>query len=136
MTQLESFILAIDQSTSATKTMLFNHDAGLVERVSVPHRQFYPQNGWVEHDPEEIFSNVLEGIRQLVDRTGISESQINSIAITNQRETAMIWDRTTGKPVHNAIVWQCQRGVETCDRLKKEKKGPMIREITGLIIDP
>jgi glycerol kinase len=136
MERQEAFILAIDQSTSATKTMLFNHEAGLVGRVTVPHKQYYPKNGWVEHDPEEIFRNTLEGIRQLIAKTGISGSQINSIAITNQRETAMIWDRTTGKPVHNAIVWQCQRGVETCDRLKKENKGPLIREITGLIIDP
>jgi len=131
-----TFILAIDQSTSATKTMLFNRDAELVDRISVPHQQYYPQNGWVEHDPEEIFSNTLDGIKQLIAKTGISESRINSIAITNQRETAMIWDMTTGKPVHNAVVWQCQRGIETCDRLKRERKGPLIKEITGLIIDP
>ena len=136
MDRQESFILAIDQSTSATKTMLFNRDARLVERVSVPHRQYYPRNGWVEHDPEEIFTNTLDGIKQLIAKTGISLSLINSIAITNQRETAMIWDKNTGKPVCNAVVWQCQRGVETCDRLKKDLKGPLIREITGLIIDP
>lgn len=130
------FILAIDQSTSATKVMLFNQLAELVDRVSLSHKQYYPQPGFVEHDPEEIYDNTLKGIQELLRQTGIDETEIAGIAITNQRETAMVWDKSTGKPVCNAAVWQCQRGVEYCDQLKSDEKGPLIMERTGLIIDP
>ena len=115
----KDLLLAIDQSTSATKLMLFNHNAELVDRVSLSHKQYYPQNGFVEHDPDEIFNNTIAGIKQLILQSGIDESAISGIAITNQRETAMIWDKNTGKPVSNAAVWQCQRGVEYCNRLKE-----------------
>jgi glycerol kinase len=131
-----NYLLAIDQSTSATKIMLFNHNAELVERVSLPHRQYYPQPGFVEHDPVEIFNNTAEGIQMLVQQVGVVESEIAGIAITNQRETAMIWDRTTGDPVCNAAVWQCQRGVPFCNELKASDKGELIQSKTGLIIDP
>lgn len=136
MSSNKSLVLAIDQSTSATKVMLFNRKAELVDRVSVPHKQYYPQDGFVEHDPEEIFNNTLGGIHQLIQQSGIDESYISGISITNQRETAMIWDKTTGEPVSNAAVWQCQRGVNYCNQLKSENKGALIKEITGLIIDP
>ena len=132
----KDFLLAIDQSTSATKVMLFNKGAELVDRVSVSHKQYYPQSGFVEHDPDEIFNNTITGIKQLIHQSGIVESLISGIAITNQRETAMIWDKTTGKPVSNAAVWQCQRGVDYCNQIKNGDKGPLIQEITGLIIDP
>ncbi|MFO7670367.1 MAG: glycerol kinase GlpK [Bacteroidales bacterium] len=131
-----SYLLTIDQSTSATKVMLFDRNAELTNRVSLPHKQYYPQSGFVEHDPEEIFSNTLSGIGQVIQLSGIDESEIVCIAITNQRETAMIWDHTTGIPVCNAAVWQCQRGVEYCNLLKKANKGPLIQDKTGLIIDP
>jgi glycerol kinase len=136
MTPTKNYVLAIDQSTSATKAMLFNHKAELVDRVSMPHKQYYPQPGFVEHDPEEIFTNTISGIKQLLKQSGTDESMISGIAITNQRETAMIWDKTTGLPVCNAAVWQCQRGVEYCKQLKDEDKGTLIMERTGLIIDP
>ena len=136
MTSSQNFLLAIDQSTSATKLMLFNRNAELADRVSVPHKQYYPRSGFVEHDPEEIFNNTLTGIKQLILQSGIDESGISGIAITNQRETAMIWDKTTGMPVSNAAVWQCQRGVEYCNQLKEKGKGSLIMERTGLIIDP
>lgn len=136
MTPKAIYLLAIDQSTSATKVMLFNRKAELVDRVSVSHKQYYPQDGFVEHDPEEIFNNTLGGIHQLIKQSGIDESSISGISITNQRETAMIWDKTNGIPVCNAAVWQCQRGVDYCNQLKRENKGPLIKEITGLIIDP
>ena len=86
----KNFLLAIDQSTSATKVMLFNRNAELAERVSVPHKQYYPSAGFVEHDPEEIFTNTITGIKQLIQQSGIDESMLAGIAITNQRETAMI----------------------------------------------
>jgi len=136
MKTVKRYILSIDQSTSATKVMLFNRKAELVHRVSIPHQQYFPQAGFVEHDPEEIFSNTLKGIHQVMEHSKCRESELDSIAITNQRETAMIWDRTTGKPVYNAIVWQCQRGVEFCDQLKAENRGTLIQDKTGLIIDP
>jgi glycerol kinase len=136
MSSDRSLILAIDQSTSATKVMLFNKNAELVGRVSLPHQQYYPRPGFVEHDPNEIISNTLDGMKQLIQKTETSVSEIACIAITNQRETAMIWDKTTGEPVSNAAVWQCQRGVEYCNQLKGEDKGQLIKDKTGLIIDP
>ena len=136
MTPKTNYLLAIDQSTSATKVMLFNKNAELVDRVSLPHQQYYPQPGFVEHDPEEIFNNTISGIKQLLKKSGTTESMITGIAITNQRETAMIWDKTTGEPVSNAAVWQCQRGVEYCNKLKEAKVGQLIKDKTGLIIDP
>ena len=136
MSRPKNYLMAIDQSTSATKVLLFNRGAELVDRVSVPHKQYYPQPGFVEHDPDEIFDNTISGIHELLQKTGVREAAIAGIAITNQRETAMIWDKITRKPVNNAAVWQCQRGVEFCDQLKADNKGPLIMERTGLIIDP
>ena len=132
----KKYIIAIDQSTSASKVILFNKKAELVKRVSISHQQYYPQAGFVEHDAEEIFNNVLSGIKQVVRETSISSNEIAAIAITNQRETSLIWDKNTGKPIANAAVWQCQRGTEFCNQLKAEGKEPMVREKTGLIIDP
>ena len=90
MEQSVKYLLAIDQSTSATKTMLFNRQAELVERVTLPHKQYYPQDGFVEHDADEIFANTLAGIKELLAKAGVQESELAGIAITNQRETAMI----------------------------------------------
>lgn len=132
----EKYILAVDQSTSATKIMLFSKMAELIHRVTIPHQQFYPQPGFVEHDPEEIYNNVVNGLRQVISESGISPDRIAAIAITNQRETSLIWDRTTGKPIARAAVWQCQRGAGYCDQLKSEGKEQMVREKTGMIIDP
>ncbi|UCG27794.1 MAG: glycerol kinase GlpK, partial [Bacteroidales bacterium] len=136
MNEEKKYILAIDQSTSATKILLFNAKAELVNRVSIPHRQFYPQPGFVEHDPREIFSNTLKGMGEVIEKTGCREKEIACIAITNQRETAMIWEKNSGEPIGMAAVWQCQRGVEYCERLRKDHKADLIMERTGLIIDP
>lgn len=133
---MHKYILAIDQSTSATKVMLFSDEAALLFRASVPHRQYYPRPGFVEHDAAEIFENVLKGINNVIDHTGISPKDIAITAITNQRETAVIWDRYTGKPVAPAAVWQCLRGEEYCSLLRREGCEKMIREKTGLVIDP
>ncbi|MDR0508009.1 MAG: glycerol kinase GlpK [Dysgonamonadaceae bacterium] len=128
--------VVIDQSTSATKAMLFTADAQLVHRVSVEHRQYYPQPGWVEHDPKEILQNTYRAIRQLVEQSRISVSAIESLALTNQRETVVVWNKTTGNPVYNAVVWQCNRGASCCEQLIAQGKTKMIREKTGLIINP
>jgi glycerol kinase len=129
------YILAIDQSTSATKSMIFDNKANLVKRVSINHKQYYPNPGFVEHDPDEIFGNTIAGIEQLLKETRIQKQNIASISITNQRETSMIWNRHTGAPVCNAAVWQCQRGVDICEDLKKSGHGKSIKEKTGLIVD-
>jgi glycerol kinase len=130
------YILAIDQSTSATKTMLFDDNAVLFSRVSVDHKQFYPQPGWVEHDPMEIISNAYKAIEELLQKSNILKSDIASVAITNQRETLVVWDKRTGKPVYNAIVWQCNRGSKICDDLIALGYEPEIQKKTGLIINP
>ncbi len=136
MTRKNQFILAIDQSTSATKVMLFDAWANLVHRVSLAHGQFYPAEGFVEHDAEEIFSNTVKGMAEVLSATEIPASELAAVAITNQRETSLIWNKTTGKPIANAAVWQCQRGKDFCNTLNDQGFGPKIREKTGLIIDP
>ena len=136
MNKSKNFILSIDQSTSATKVMLFDRKSELVHKVSIPHRQYYPRPGFVEHDAEEIFRNAVAGMQSVVSETGISATEIAAVSITNQRETALIWDATTGKPVANAAVWQCQRGAEFCHILKSRGLSSMIQEKTGLITDP
>jgi glycerol kinase len=136
MTKTNQFILAIDQSTSATKVMLFNASANLVHRVSLAHEQFYPAEGFVEHDAEEIFRNTVKGMTEVLRVTGIPVSEVAAISITNQRETSLIWDRTTGKPIANAAVWQCQRGKDFCAELNEKGYNRIIREKTGLIADP
>lgn len=126
-------IIAIDQSTSATKALLFDDNCKLIKQIGVPHQQYYPQPGWVEHDAEEIYQNMLKAISQLPLDTVSGEL---SIAITNQRETVVVWDRETGRPVCNAVVWQCMRGQDICEDLKAKGFGPMVKEKSGLLIDP
>lgn len=132
----EKFILAIDQSTSATKMMLFDHQANLIYRVSYSHQQYYPAEGFVEHNPEEIFENTLKGMNEILQEKGLQADDLAAVSITNQRETSLIWDKTTGKPIANAAVWQCQRGKDFCKSLNEQGYGPKIQEKTGLIIDP
>jgi len=132
----QKFILAIDQSTSATKVMLFDLKASLVDRISYPHQQFYREAGFVEHDPEEIFTNTRKGLIEILDKNKLTVSDITVVSITNQRETCLIWDKTSGRPIANAAVWQCQRGKDYCEILQDKGLGPIIQEKTGLIIDP
>ena len=108
--QMGDYIIAIDQSTSATKAMLFNDRCEMLQRVNVEHHQYYPKAGWVEHDAEEIYANVIAAVKQLMKDADMEASY--SMAITNQRETVVVWDKTTGHPVCNAVVWQCMRGVD------------------------
>lgn len=129
------YIISIDQSTSATKAVVFDRQCRLVCRKNVPHNQYYPKAGWVEHDAEEIYRNTVEAIREVVD-TIADDSANYSIAITNQRETVVVWNRNTGKPVYNAVVWQCQRGEDICKDLKRRGYTDFIRERSGLLIDP
>lgn len=129
------YIIAIDQSTSATKAVLFNEQCQLIKRKNVAHKQYYPKPGWVEHDPEEIYKNTVEAIRQLIADTNQQETTY-TLAITNQRETVVVWNKITGKPVYNAVVWQCQRGADICNSLKEKGYTDLIQEKSGLLIDP
>lgn len=133
---MKQYIIAIDQSTSATKAVLFDDQCENLYRSNIAHEQYYPAPGWVEHDPEEIYANTLRAVREVVDSGLIAPGAPCSVAITNQRETAVVWNVETGKPVYNAIVWQCQRGASLCDDLIARGCSETIRQKSGLIIDP
>lgn len=134
---MTSRIIAIDQSTSATKAMLFSEQCELLHRVNIEHQQFYPQTGWVEHDAEEIYQNTIEAVRCLLKEEDVNHGKVSySLAITNQRETVVVWNKHTGKPVYHAVVWQCQRGAAICKDLKDRGYGPLVQQKSGLLIDP
>ena len=125
-------IIAIDQSTSSTKALLFDEQCRIVARTNVDHKQYYPQTSWVEHDAEEIYQNMVKAISQLP----LQEEAVYSIALTNQRETAVVWNKLTGKPIANAVVWQDTRGAELCRQLRAEGRADMVMAKSGLLIDP
>ena len=133
---MKEYIIAIDQSTSATKAILFDTQCRLLNRVNIEHRQYYPQAGWVEHDAEEIYANTVEAVRQLISSSNTESDARYSLAITNQRETVVVWDARTGKPVCNAVVWQCQRGAGICQALKDAGHEKTVQAKSGLLIDP
>ncbi len=117
--------------------MLFSEDCELLRRVNIEHRQFYPQTGWVEHDAEEIYENAIKAIRRLLEEEEANGADVAySLAITNQRETVVVWNKQTGKPVCNAVVWQCRRGEAICKELKDKGYGELVQQKTGLLIDP
>ncbi|WP_066056671.1 glycerol kinase GlpK [Robertmurraya korlensis] len=132
----ENHILAIDQSTSGTKVLLVNERGQIIHKCSKSHKQYYPQTGWVEHDPIEIYENVKKLIIELVQTSSISQVELAVLAITNQRETVVVWDKETGVPVYNAIVWQCRRTSDICKELKEQGYEEMIQFKTGLKADP
>ncbi len=132
---MKNQVIAIDQSTSATKAMLFSAEGKMLKRVNVAHAQIYPRKGWVEHDAMEIYANTLSAIRELLaDRE--ADGTNYSLAITNQRETVVVWDKETGLPVYNAVVWQCMRGEEICRNLRDAGQEETVRSRAGLLIDP
>lgn len=128
-------ILGIDQSTSATKAMLFDLQGSLLDKVSLPHEQIYPRPGWVEHDAEEIYQNMVSTIQTLLQQNREKEYQLLWMSITNQRETILVFDRVTGKPLYHAIVWQCRRGNDICGNLIEDGKSDLVQRKTGLPID-
>ncbi len=129
-------VIALDQGTSSTRAILFDADRIPVAHAQSELRQIYPRPGWVEHDPEEIWQAVIAVLRQTLDRSGLTPTDIAGIGITNQRETVVLWERDTGKPIHNAIVWQDRRTADTCDALKRAGHEPDIHGKTGLLLDP
>lgn len=131
----KSYILALDQGTTSSRAILYDYEGQVVKTAQKEFTQIYPRAGWVEHDPMEIWGSQSGVASELLATTGISAEEIAAIGITNQRETTIVWDKKTGKPIYNAIVWQCRRTSEICDKLKAKGLEPLIRENTGLVID-
>lgn len=127
------YFLAVDQSTTATKAILFDSSLDFVDQELLPHKQIYPAPGWVEHDPEEIYQNLLAAVKQLIVRHEDKRNKINNLSLTNQRETFVIFDAATGEPLYNAIVWQCRRGEKICQSLRHHEQ--VIHAKTGLKLD-
>jgi glycerol kinase len=129
------YILALDQGTTSSRAILFD-EAGWIKGVAQKEfKQYFPQPGWVEHDPEEIWTSQWEVATEVIQKTGIKADEIAAIGITNQRETTVVWDKKTGKPVYHAIVWQDRRTAEICERLKADQYEEYIAEHTGLVVD-
>ncbi len=131
----ENFIISIDQGTTGNRVFCYNHNGEVVSSIYEEFTQHYPQPGWVEHDPEEIFQAVSSLLERAIRSANLRPEKALGIGITNQRETTVIWDRATGKPVYNAIVWQCRRTAPLCNKLKNDGHEDTIREKTGLVID-
>ncbi|WP_026808571.1 glycerol kinase GlpK [Arenibacter latericius] len=132
---MEKFILALDQGTSSSRAVIFDKKGNIVSTAQKEFTQYFPKPGWVEHDPIEIWSTQAGMAAEVVTKKGLSGANIAAIGITNQRETVVVWDKNTGKPVYNAIVWQDKRTSDYCDSLKANGKSDLIREKTGLVID-
>lgn len=133
---MAAFVLAIDQGTTGTTVALVDEKGRLRASVNNEFPQIYPKPGWVEHHPEEIWASVLEGIRELLEGKTCKPSDIAAIGITNQRETTALWDRQSGKPLHNAVVWQCRRTTTVCEQMKEQGLEAAIKRKTGLVLDP
>ena len=134
--QLMKYIMSIDQGTTSSRAVVFDDKANVVAVAQREFTQYYPQPGWVEHDPDEIFSTQLEVCKEALHSAGVDIADLAAVGITNQRETTVVWDRSTGRPVYNAVVWQCRRTSELCDSLTAQGHSDMIRQKTGLLIDP
>ena len=131
----KKYVLALDQGTTSSRAILFDREGSIVASRSHEFTQHYPKPGWVEHDAEEIWDSQLRALRDTVAEAGAAFDEIAAIGITNQRETAVVWDRKTGKPVYRAIVWQSRETVPICDDLKKRELESTFRDRTGLVVD-
>ncbi len=132
----KEYIISIDQSTQGTKALLFNKEGELCIRTDLPHRQIVNEQGWVSHDGEEIYQNTIQVIKNVLELAKVSPDDVSGIGISNQRETAIMWDRETGKPVDHAIVWQCARAAKICERKEIEDMTEQVRLKTGLKLSP
>ncbi len=132
----EPLILALDQGTTSTRAILFDAKGRALAEAGRPLEQFYPADGWVEHDAEEIFRTSVEVLAEAIAKAGKQASDITAIGVTNQRETVVIWDKATGEPIHRAIVWQDRRTAQTCDQLRRAGREARVTEVTGLLLDP
>ncbi len=132
----QKYIVALDQGTTSSRAVILDHDGNIVSVSQREFTQIYPQAGWVEHDPLEIYATQSSTLVETLAKSGIRSDQIAAIGITNQRETTIVWNKKTGKPVYNAIVWQCRRTANMCEKLKEAGLEEYIRENTGLVVDP
>ncbi len=131
---MKGYILALDQGTTSSRALVYDLNGNVISVSQREIKQYYPKPGWVEHDPEEIFKTQIDVAKDAVKKAGGSENLL-AVAITNQRETTVVWDKKSGKPVYKAIVWQCRRSAGICDELKNEGYESLIREKTGLVVD-
>ncbi len=131
----KKYLMALDQGTTSSRTIIFDKSGKIVASHAIEFEQLYPKPGWVEHRPEDILNSQIDSMKAVVEKSGISPEEIAAIGITNQRETTLVWDKKTGKPVYNAIVWQCRRTSDYCEKLKKAGNANTIRKKTGLVID-
>lgn len=136
MTTEKKYIVALDQGTTSSRAVVLDHDANVVSSAQREFTQIYPTAGWVEHDPLEIYATQSSTLVEALAKAEIRTDEVAAIGITNQRETTIVWDKTTGKPVYNAIVWQCRRTAEICEELKSRGLEDYIKENTGLVLDP
>ncbi|HFD3975214.1 TPA: glycerol kinase GlpK [Vibrio parahaemolyticus] len=132
----QKYIVALDQGTTSSRAVILDHDANIVSVAQREFTQIYPQAGWVEHDPMEIWATQSSTLVEALAKSGIRSDQIAAIGITNQRETTIVWNKETGKPVYNAIVWQCRRTADICEDLKSRGLEDYVRDNTGLVLDP
>ncbi|MEZ4983975.1 MAG: glycerol kinase GlpK [Saprospiraceae bacterium] len=132
---MHKYILALDQGTTSSRAILFDQDGQIAYTAQQEFTQYFPQSAWVEHDANEIWESQLHVVRAVMEKAGVAASQIEAIGITNQRETTVVWNRTTGQPIHRAIVWQDRRTAAICDALKKDGHSDYIRQQTGLVVD-
>ena len=135
MTTGKKYIVALDQGTTSSRAIIFNHDGDIVGTSQREFTQYYPQPGWVEHNPMEIWATQSSVLTEVLAKTNIRPDEVAALGITNQRETTVVWDKNTGQPVYNAIVWQCRRTTEICEQLKKAGLEGHVRETTGLVLD-
>lgn len=133
--KMQKYIVALDQGTTSSRAIVFDHEQNIVAIGQKEFRQIYPQPGWVEHDPMEIWATQYGVLQEALIKAGITMADVAGIGITNQRETTIVWEKDTGKPIYNAIVWQCRRTAELCDTLKEEGWAEYIQSTTGLVID-
>jgi glycerol kinase len=133
---MTTYLVAIDQGTTSTRSIVFRVGLSVVASAQEEFPQHYPQSGWVEHEPEDLWRTTIATLKAAVAKAGISIKDIAGIGITNQRETTLVWDKTTGQPVHRAIVWQDRRTAEICASLKASGAEPTVTAKTGLLLDP
>ena len=128
-------VLAIDQGTTSSRTLIFDQQGDIIAQAQQDFEQLFPHEGWVEHDPMTIWESQLKTIKHAMSKWGGTAAEVVGIGITNQRETTVVWERETGKPVYNAIVWQDRRTADYCNRLRKAGHADIIQQKTGLILD-
>ena len=132
---MKQYVMALDEGTTSARAILFDRESRIVSMAQQEFTQHYPQPGWVEHDPMEIYANQYAAMAECLTRSGVRAEEVAAIGITNQRETTVVWEKATGRPVYNAIVWQCRRTASLCEKLEKQGLGDHVRRVTGLRID-